>query len=113
MDCRTGPTVTRCGLAATLRNAGALALALCAAGCGGGSYVQVGSAGSSGAGVQGTSALGALIAIGVLGGYAYESERNMEGTRRLPAPPMDTSRTVNEQDCTQPIADWSANLKCR
>lgn len=107
MDCRTGPTVARHRIAL------ALALALCAAGCGGGSYVQVGSAGSTGAGVQGTSALGALIAIGVLGGYAYESERQMGGAARRPAPPMDASRTVNEQDCSQPIADWSANLKCR
>ncbi|HJS36826.1 MAG TPA: hypothetical protein VJ789_01705 [Burkholderiales bacterium] len=28
-------------------------------------------------------------------------------------PPMDAARRVNEQDCTQPIVDASANLKCR
>ena len=28
-------------------------------------------------------------------------------------PPMDAARRVNEQDCTQPIADGSANLKCK
>ena len=103
MDRRTGSIVARCGIAA------ALALALCSAGCGGRSYVQAGST----VNVQGSSALGALIAIGVLGGFAYESERNMEGARRLPAPPMDPSRNVNEQDCSLPITDWSANLKCR
>ena len=107
MDRRTGPTAAR------YRIAIALALALCVAGCGGGSYVQVGSAGSTGAGVQGTSALGALIAIGVLGGYAYESERQMGGARSRPAPPMEAARSVNEQDCSRPIGNWSANLKCR
>jgi len=30
-----------------------------------------------------------------------------------PPPPMDATRRVNEQDCTQPIVDGSANLKCR
>ena len=103
MDRRTGPTVAR------YRIALALAFALCAAGCGGGSYVQAGST----VNVQGTSALGALIAIGVLGGYAYESERQMAGAARQPAPPMDPSRTVQEQDCSQPIENWTANLKCR
>ena len=102
MDRRTGPTVAR------YRIALALAFALCAAGCGGGSYVQAGST----VNVQGTSALGALIAIGVLGGYAYESERQMGGASR-PAPPMEASRTVQEQDCSRPIENRTANLKCR
>lgn len=30
-----------------------------------------------------------------------------------PPPALDGSRRVNEQDCSQPIKDWSANLKCR
>jgi hypothetical protein len=30
-----------------------------------------------------------------------------------PAPELDGSRRVNEQDCSKPIRDWSANLKCR
>ena len=29
------------------------------------------------------------------------------------SPPLDPQRKVLEQDCTQPIVDWSANLKCR
>jgi hypothetical protein len=28
-------------------------------------------------------------------------------------PPLDAARRVNEQDCTQPIVDASANLKCK
>ena len=30
-----------------------------------------------------------------------------------PAPAMLADRAVAEQDCTKPIEDWSANLKCR
>ena len=28
-------------------------------------------------------------------------------------PELDVSRRVVEQDCTKPIVDWSANLKCK
>ena len=28
-------------------------------------------------------------------------------------PELDASRRVHEQDCSKPIVDWSANLKCR
>ena len=34
-------------------------------------------------------------------------------TPTRPPPTLDSSRRVNEQDCTKPIKDWSANLKCR
>ena len=30
-----------------------------------------------------------------------------------PTPEMLLDRQVAEQDCTKPIEDWSANLKCR
>jgi hypothetical protein len=30
-----------------------------------------------------------------------------------PAPQMLADRMVAEQDCTKPLEDWSANLKCR
>jgi hypothetical protein len=36
----------------------------------------------------------------------------MDSTSRRP-PELDASRRVHEQDCTKPILDWSANLKCR
>jgi len=29
------------------------------------------------------------------------------------APELDDRRRVNEQDCSKPIKDWSANLKCK
>jgi len=34
-------------------------------------------------------------------------------TPTKPAPELSGSRRVNEQDCSKPIRDWSANLKCR
>ena len=30
-----------------------------------------------------------------------------------PAPELDSSRRVHEQDCSRPIQHWSANLQCR
>src|SRR5262245_61721925 len=92
------------------------------AGCSGRAYVQVNgqgvpppsavpglsvSGGSVSANVQGGSLIGALLGIGAL--YAVS-----RGTApREPLPALDATRTVNEQDCTQPITDWSANLRCR
>ncbi len=108
-----------------------VSLAVLLAGCSGNVNVQ-GSAGggtvSSGSNVniQGRSGFGNLLAIGVLVGMSYGSERAMEeagppfaarpGYVTLPstrAPDLDPRRRVVEQDCTRPIEDWSANLKCR
>lgn len=76
--------------------------------------------------VRAGSASAALIAIGILAGTAYVESR--EGAVRYRAnpflaldpdaprtapPPMDEARRVNEQDCTRPIADPAANLRCR
>jgi len=36
----------------------------------------------------------------------------IDSSSRRP-PELDASRRVHEQDCTKPIVDWSANLKCR
>lgn len=36
----------------------------------------------------------------------------MDSSSRRP-PELDAGRRVHEQDCTKPILDWSANLKCR
>jgi len=30
-----------------------------------------------------------------------------------PAPELAANRRISEQDCSKPIRDWSANLKCR
>jgi hypothetical protein len=93
------------------RIAAAILLALCVAGCGGNSYVQLGSSGSPAAGVstggsvsiQGRSMLGALIAIGILAGAPHAG---------VPEYEIDATRTVNEQDCSRPIANPTANLRC-
>jgi len=58
----------------------------------------------------------ALIGIGLIaaeyGGSAAARERGLEperaGERKL-----DATRRVNEVDCTKPIENWSANLKCK
>lgn len=69
------------------------------------------------AGYSGSNAAAwALIGIGLiaaeLAGSEAARERGLE-PRQAPAQPMDAKRQVNEVDCTKPIADWSANLKCR
>jgi len=55
--------------------------------------------------------MSALFSAVFLGGVSYESERQAPRSAREPAP--DPSRRVVEQDCTKPIEDRSANLKCR
>lgn len=74
---------------------------------------------SVGAQVRSTSAAGTLLAIGILAAAWHGSESDGYGVRDHsfgaagPAPQLDEMRRVNEQDCTRPIEDWSANLKCR
>jgi len=112
----------------------ALSLFLLVAGCGGNSYMQLTSSGSPATGVstggsvhvQGGSTFAALLAIGILAGASYASDREYEASgmqrRSSPFTPMqhhgavpelDATRTVNEQDCSKPIVDGSANLKCK
>ena len=96
-----------------------LSLALLLAGCSGHSNVQVSSSTLPSGGVstggavqaQSNSALGVLLAIGVLVGASYASDR--ESPPGAAVPELDPSRRVLLQDCTRPIADSSANLKCR
>lgn len=100
----------------------ALLLALMLAGCGGHSNVQLGASGAPATGVstggsvsmQGRSTLAVLLGIGILAGASHGSER-MAYDLRSPvyAPELDPSRRIVERDCTRPIEDWSANLKCR
>ncbi len=112
MDCRNRSTFARsrlavCGLLSAL-----------VAGCGGHATVQVGSGGSPSTGVstggsvsvQGGSTLATVIAIGVVIGVV-RAQRELPSS--TPAPELDASRRVLEQDCTKAITDWSANLKCR
>ena len=119
MDRRKRPTLSRCPEGSGVTRGIALSVAFLLAGCGGSSYVQVSSSASPSTGVstggsvrvQGTSTLGALIAIGLLAGASHGSDRAMPPSQRVPE--LDPARRVVEQDCTKPIEDWSANLRCR
>ena len=53
------------------------------------------------------STAAALIGLGIAGAVIYRSEASGR------APELAPVRRVNEQDCTRPIEDISANLKCR
>lgn len=112
------------------------ALLLCVAalaGCSAHTNVRVGSGATSvppgtsvtsssvGVQVQSGSVAGTLIGIGILAAAWYGGESEPYGIRHRAdpfaaagsAPPLDETRRVNEQDCTRPIEDWSANLKCK
>jgi len=74
---------------------------------------------SVGAQVRSTSAAGTLLAIGILAAAWYGSDSDGYGVRDRSfgaagaVPQLDEMRRVNEQECTRPIEDWSANLKCK
>ena len=112
----------------------ALFLALLLGGCGGNANVQATSGGGSvgavpggtSVNVQGRSNFGNLLGLGFLVGVSYGSERGVSRfssnpfmaisgadspARGIPEP--DPSRRVAVQDCTRPIEDWSANLRCK
>lgn len=101
----------------------AVVLALLLAGCGGNANVQANSSSGSASGAvsfPGRSSLGTLLSIVFLAGVSYESDQEMarfSHFSHLPggphAPEHDPSRRIVEHDCTKPIEDWSANLKCR
>jgi hypothetical protein len=83
-------------------------------GCGGHANVQANSSSVSAGGsvnIPGRSTMGTLFSIVFLGGVSYERERVTQRSARVPD--LDPSRRVIEQDCTKPIEDSSANLKCR
>ncbi len=66
------------------------------------------SSSSAGLNVQASgSTAAALIGLGIAGAVIYRSEASGR------APELAPVRKVNEQDCTRPIEDISANLKCR
>ena len=76
---------------------------------------QVSAAGSGAAAV-------ALFAIAIVAIHGREISSGDTTTRgnpfdaiapAKPAPALDESRRVNEQDCSKPIRNWSANLKCK
>jgi hypothetical protein len=56
--------------------------------------------------------LGMFLVAAEYGRSEGARERGLEGKPES-AGPMDENRSVNLVDCTKPIADWSANLKCK
>lgn len=87
MGCRQRPIAASCRVAAVSL------LAMLSSGC------AVGVATSSGF----ATVWNAVFLIGVA------SEASYGGS----LPELDPGRRVIEQDCSKPIEDWSANLKCR
>ena len=109
----------------------ALVVSLLVAGC---SHTSV-ALNSSGTAAAGTSTVSgqvtaaasgaAAIALFAIAAVAMQSSESWNGgttyranpfaaiTPTQPAPELDPSRRVHEQDCSKPIKDWSANLKCR
>jgi hypothetical protein len=55
---------------------------------------------------SGGSVAAALLAIGILAGMA-------EYSHAAKPPELAPDRRVSEQDCSKPIVDSSANLRCR
>jgi hypothetical protein len=102
-----------------------LSLIVLASGCSGHASLRASSGGgappggSVGVDVRSTSAAGALIGLGVVAVAIHGSGEGYSRSRVSPlgfeplAPPMDPARVVREADCTRPIEDFSANLRCR
>jgi len=88
-----------------------IAFAVLAAGCASHTRISAGEGGAAGVrvglDVHSGSALGPIIAIGALG------VMSASGGEPAKPPPMLEGRRVSEQDCTRPIEDPSANLRCR
>jgi hypothetical protein len=58
-----------------------------------------------------SNSAGALVLVGI---WLIAMEASNPVRPLNPRPPeLDPQRRVNEVDCTRPIADWSANLKCK
>jgi hypothetical protein len=88
-----------------------IAFAVLATGCASHTRISAGEGGAAGVrvgvDVRSGSAVGAVIAIGALAAI-YGS-----GSERSSPPALLEGRTVREQDCTKPLEDPSANLRCR
>lgn len=90
----------------------ALVVAVLLAGC---AHSNV-SLNSSGFAAGGTTAVSGQVSAGGSGAAAvvlFAIAAVAIHRTTLPAPELEGSRRVHEQDCTKPILDWSANLKCR
>lgn len=87
----------------------------------GGAVPQAGtstSGGSFGLHVQGGSGAAAIVAAGTIAALIYGREDTrerylVEPWTPAPAPELLEGRAINVQDCTKPIRNPSANLRCR
>lgn len=68
------------------------------------------SGGSVGIDIRGASANGVVVTVAALA--ALIGVWRDEPARRA-VPELLEGRGINEVDCTQPIGDWSKNLRCR
>jgi len=115
MGCDQGSIDARRGM----MRAAALALAMVLCGCGGNANVQAnsGNGSATSASIPGASSVAALLTIIFLAGYSHESDREAARLAQYPgglrALEPDPTRRIVEHDCTKPIEDWSANLRCR
>lgn len=90
--------------------------------------VTAGTAAAGGQVAAASSGAGAIALFAIAAAMMTASEMSASGTTTYNAnpfaaidgasasrrpPELDANRRVNEQDCTRPIVDWSANLKCR
>lgn len=81
------------------------------------------SGGTGSLGFQFATTRAVLVAVGILAVVAeHDRDDHLPLSNPITAfdpsspravPPMDAARNVNEQDCSKPIEDWSANLRCR
>lgn len=102
--------------------------------CGGNSTINAGIAGRSAtsaagtttttggavsAGAQGGPAAAAVLGIAIVGAVIYAAEGGDPVEQRdtlAPSPrrvELDERRKVSEVDCSKPIQDYSANIKCK
>lgn len=103
-------------------------------GCGGNANINAGIAGRSttsaagtttttggavNVGAQGGPAAAAVLGIAIVGAaiYAAEGAETIEQRDTLAPSPrrveLDETRRVREVDCSKPIEDYSANIKCK
>lgn len=79
--------------------------------------VQVTAAGSGAAAIAFFALAAAMLSASsesAAGTTTYNANPFAAVTPSSSRPPqLDVNRRVHEQDCTKPILDWSANLKCR
>ena len=108
--------------------------AVLASACGGNANINAGIAGRTttsaagttattggavSAGAQGGPAAAAVLGIAIVGAviYATEGADSIEQRDTLAPSPrrveLDERRKVLEVDCSRPIADYSANIKCK